>query len=116
MSRRSRTARRPIDTDTVRAGLESPDDQVRLRALRQCCPCRSGYSVYEAFRPEVSRLRKDPHPEIRRLALHIEREACEIESKVNRLELATEQGFSAGDAGWLKDQERRYATGTWEPL
>lgn len=116
MSRKSRGTRRPVDTDTVRSGLESPDDQVRLRALRQCCPCRSGYSVYEAFRSEVWRLRKDPHPEIRRLALHIEHEACDIESKVNRLELAAEHGFSAGDAGWLKDQERRYATGTWEPL
>jgi hypothetical protein len=116
MGRRARAARRPVDIDTVRSGLESPDDQVRLGSLRQCCPCRSGYSVYEAFRSEVWRLRKDPHPEIRRLALHIEHEAGEIESKVNRLELAAEQGFPAGDAGWLKDQERRYATGTWEPL
>src|ERR1041384_3306444 len=104
MSKRSRAGREPVDVDTVRSGLESEDDQIRLRALRQCCPCRSGYSVYEAFRSDVLRLRKDPHPEIRRLALHIEQEACEIESKIDRLELAAEQGFSAGDAGWLKDQ------------
>jgi hypothetical protein len=116
MGKRSRAARRPVDTEMVRSGLESSDDQVRLRVLRQCCPCRSGYSVYEAFRSEVWRLRKDPHPEIRKLALHIEQEACAIESKVNRLELGAEQGFSAGDAGWLRDQERRHSTGTWEPL
>jgi len=111
-----RAARKPVDVDEVRSGLESQDDEARLRALRQCCPCRSGYSVYEVFRSEVRRLSKDPHPEIRKLALHIEQEACEIESKVDRLEFAAEQGFSAGDVGWLKAQERRYATGTWEPL
>ncbi len=116
MSKRSRAARKPVDTDRLRSDLDSPDDQLRLRALRQCCPCRSGYSVYETFRSDVRRLRKDPHPEIRKLALHIEQEACDIESKVNRLEDATEQGFPAGDPGWLKDQQRRHATGTWEPL
>jgi hypothetical protein len=71
--------------------------------------------VYEAFRADVWRLRKDSNVEIRQPALHIEREAGEIESKVSRLEQAADDGYRAGDPGRVEAQERRRTSGTWEP-
>jgi HEAT repeat protein len=55
--------------------LRSPDEQVRARAVRAVCPCRMPWEVFEQLRKPVQRLRRDPSPAVRRLALHAEEDA-----------------------------------------
>jgi hypothetical protein len=55
--------------------LRSPDEQVRARAVREVCPCRMPWEVFERLRKPVQRLRRDPSPAVRKLALHVEEDA-----------------------------------------
>ena len=73
-------------------------------------------SFYERFRSEVKRLQKDPDPGVRAAALHVERDACEIETIEAGLDRAQEQGWRYGDADWVGKHRRRQATGHWLPL
>jgi hypothetical protein len=45
------------------------------------------------FRGEVKRLQKDADPGVRAAALHVERDACEIEMIEVGLDRASEQGW-----------------------
>ena len=54
---------------------KSPDGSVRARALRQSCPCHVSWEVYERVRKDALRLRKDPSPEVRAIANHLEEDA-----------------------------------------
>jgi hypothetical protein len=58
--------------------------------------------LYERFRDDVRQLQKDPSPEVRSMALHVERDASEIELIQSRMEQAVEQGWRYSDADWLK--------------
>lgn len=65
--------------------------------------------LYERFRDDVRQLQKDPSPEVRSMALHVERDASEIELIQSRMEQAVEQGWRYSDADWLKRKRRRQA-------
>ena len=73
--------------------LRSPDEQVRARAVREVCPCRLPWEVFEQLRKPVQRLRRDPSPVVRRLALHAEEDArmvAELEALRERAEELSE--------------------------
>ena len=72
--------------------------------------------MYERFRGEVKRLRKDPSPQVRAAALHVEQDACGIEVIEAGLDRAEEQGWRYSDADWTRTHLRRRATGYWLPL
>jgi hypothetical protein len=84
----------------VLAQLRSRDARVRVKALHRICPCRAGFPLYERFRSDVRRLEKDPDPGVRAAALHVELDACEIETIEAGLDRAAEQGWRDSDAGW----------------
>jgi hypothetical protein len=88
--RTRRRCLRPADPDAVLAQLRSPDARVRVKALHRFCPCRAGFPLYERFRGEVRRLQKDPDPGVRAAALHVEDDACQIETMEAGLERAAE--------------------------
>jgi len=114
-----RTQRRCIPAaghDAVLAQLRSPDARARVRALRCICPCGAGFQLYERFRSEVKLLQKDPDPGVRAAALHVEHDACEIETIVAGLDRAEELGWRYGDADWVGKHRQRQATGYWLPL
>jgi len=95
----------------VLARLRSPDAQVRVRALHGICPCAAGFPLYERFRGEVKRLKKDPDPGVRAAALHVEHDACEIETIAAGLDKADEQGWRYSDTDWVSKHRQRQATG-----
>jgi len=99
----------------VRARLWSPDARVRIGALHSLCPCAAGFRGYESFRGEVKRLQKDPDAGVRAAALHVERDACEIEMIEAGLDRASEQGWRYSDADWVRKKRQRQATGYWRP-
>ena len=115
MARTRRRCQRAPDPGAVLARLGSPDPQDRVRALRGICPCAAGFPLYERFRGEVQRLQKDPGPRVRAAALHVERDACEIETIEAGLDRAAEQGWRYSDSGWVRRKRLRQATGQWLP-
>ncbi len=117
MAKRTRRHCRPAaDHDAVLARLRSPSAQARVRALHSICPCAAGFPLYERFRSEIKRLQKDPDPGVRAAALHVEHDACEIETIEAGLDRADEQGWRYSDPGWVRKHRQRQATGQWLPL
>jgi len=97
------------------AQLGSPDPRVRIRALHRLCPCAAEFLGYEQFRGEVKRLQKDPDSGVRAAALHVERDACEIEMIEAGLDQASEPGLGYSDADWVRKKRLRQATRYWLP-
>jgi len=84
--------------------------------LHSICPCAAGFPLYERFRGEVKRLQKDPDPRVRAAALHVEHDACEIETIEAGLDRADEQGWRYSDADRVARHRQRQSTGHWLPL
>lgn len=98
------------DTDTpdpLLAALRSPDEATRIRALHRLCPCGASFAVYERYMDEVQRLKKDPSPAVRRVAVHVEHDAGQIERVEARLDRAEELGVRFADANFLRNWRRR---------
>jgi hypothetical protein len=73
----------PINDDDIRAlieGYRSLDPTVRARALEASCPCHVTWGVYEQLRKSALRLRRDPDPDVRARAIHLEADGRELES------------------------------------
>ena len=97
------------------AGVIPSSTLYAYRALHRICPCAAGFPLYERFRREVKRLQKDPDPRVRAAALHVEHDACEIETIEAGLDQADEQGWRYSDTDWVRKKRRRQATGRWLP-
>jgi hypothetical protein len=80
LKRKKPTACVPIDREQLLQDIQSPDEQVRARAVRSLCPCHAGWEVFETHLDVVSRLTKDPDREVRKNALHVFEDAGEMES------------------------------------
>jgi hypothetical protein len=107
------------DIAAVLDGFRSPDAQARARALHAICPCAAGFQLYEQLRDEVRRLQKDPSPQVRAIALHVEQDAGrieEIEAALDRAAERAEQDERPGNRDWLAGWERRRASRYWLPL
>jgi hypothetical protein len=115
VARTRRHCQRAPDPGAVLARLRSADPQVRVRTLHGICPCAVGFPLYERFRGEVKRLQKIP---IRgcAAALHVERDACEIETIEAELDRAAERGWRYSDDGWVRRKRLRQATSQWLPV
>ena len=71
-----------VSDDDIRALIDayaSPDPAVRSRALRSSCPCHVPWDVYEQLRKPALKLRRDPDPDVRALALHLEEDGRGLE-------------------------------------
>jgi hypothetical protein len=68
------------DLARLLAELQSPDERVRARAVRQVCPCRLPWEVFRRVRKAAQRLRHDPSALVRANARHVEEDAREIEA------------------------------------
>lgn len=97
------------------ARLRSPDRRAGVRALHAVYPCSAGFPLYERFRGGVKRLQKDPDPAVRAAALHVERDACEIETIEAGLDRAGEQGWRYRDNDWGSKHRQRQARGAGCP-
>jgi hypothetical protein len=66
------------DAARILAELRSPDDVVRAKAVRQVCPCRVSWEVFDHLRKVVHHLQRDPSPLVRAHARHVEEDAKEV--------------------------------------
>jgi hypothetical protein len=97
--------------DPLLAALRSPDEETRIRALHRVCPCGAPFALYERYRDEVCRLKKDPSQAVRLVAIHVEHDAGGVEAVEARPDRAEELGIRFGDANhtrnWRQAQGRR---------
>jgi hypothetical protein len=70
-----------VDPVQLEAGLHSTEEEVRARAVRSLCPCRSGWEVFESHLDVVNRLRRDPSPKVQANVLHLFEDAREMQSE-----------------------------------
>ncbi len=75
----------------------------------------NGFLAFEHLLAEVRRLKKDADPRVRAAALHVERDACEIELITTKLDNAAERGRRYSDADWVRKKRRRQASRYWLP-
>ncbi len=72
---------RPLGEDEaagILVELQSPDEVVRARAVRQLCPCRVPWEVFDRLRKIAQQLQRDPSPLVRANARHVEEDAREV--------------------------------------
>jgi hypothetical protein len=68
------------DVERILTGMQSDDEITRANAVREICPCRMPWEVFDRLRKAARPLRKDPSPLVRANALHIEEDARHIAS------------------------------------
>jgi hypothetical protein len=75
-----RRAHAPDATEVARllTDMQSSDERVRARAVRQVCPCHVPWDVFAQARAAAKRLQHDPSPLVRANALHVEEDALEL--------------------------------------
>src|SRR5947207_2611624 len=83
------------------AGMASPDEAVRARAVRQVCPCRMRWELFQRCMEVVARLQKDPSPLVRAQALHVEEDSWRVQTMAERLERAREHRKAEAEAAKL---------------
>lgn len=96
---------RPIteeDVSRILNDLVSEDEAVLANALREVCPCRMSWEVFEQVRKPALKHRKHPSPLIRDLANHIEEDAQEVAA----LEAIRERELERQES-WEQDRESR---------
>src|SRR5205823_11590985 len=86
------------DVQHLLADMGSPDEMTRMRAVRDVCPCRMPWEVFDRLRRAAKPLQKDPSPLVRANARHIEQDAREVAS----MESLSER---------YRSEERRVGTG-----
>lgn len=74
------------DVERLLADMQSPDPVVRVKAVRQICPCRMPWGVFHRLRKAAKRLQHDPDPDVRANALHIEEDARKVASMEGEME------------------------------
>ena len=65
------------DRDEWLNDLGSPDAERRINALHRACPCHGPATEYEEFMPLIAKMKKDSSPAVRKVALHVERDALD---------------------------------------
>lgn len=78
MRRKKHAAPADVDIERVLADVESPDAEVRGKAVREFCPCHAGWETFERHVVVVWRLTRDASRAVRAHALHVFQDAAEM--------------------------------------
>jgi hypothetical protein len=68
------------DVERILAGLRSEDEVSRANAVREICPCRMPWEIFDRLRKAAKPLQKDASPLVRANARHVEEDAREVAS------------------------------------
>jgi hypothetical protein len=106
---------RPIgaaDIEHILANMQSEDEATRANAVRQICPCRMPWEVFDRLRKAAKPLQKDPSPPVRANALHIEEDAREVAS-LEALSERLQEREEAADAAPRLNRRGRQRRKRW---
>ena len=96
-----------FDDQSWLAELHADDPQRRVRALHAACPCTGSSLRFERYMPLLHQMTRDPNAEVRRVALHLEKDALELLA----VEDERANGFRRNrPGGWGKRREPRRAS------
>jgi len=68
------------DVERILFEMRSEDEITRANAVRQTCPCRMPWEVFDRLRKAAKPLQRDPSPLVRANALHVEEDAGMVAS------------------------------------
>jgi hypothetical protein len=74
------------DVNQIVADFKAPDEATRGKAVRQVCPCRMGWEVFQETMEPLKKMTKDPSPYVRAQALHVFEDAYGLQSMESRKE------------------------------
>jgi hypothetical protein len=74
------------DVNRIVASFKAPDDAIRGKAVRQVCPCRMGWEVFQDTMEDLQKMTKDPSPYVRAQALHVFEDAYGLQCMESRKE------------------------------
>jgi hypothetical protein len=94
----------------ILADMESPDDAARARAVREICPCRMPWDVFERLRRAAKRLQHDPNPIVAANARHIEVDARAVAMHEGAFDQVQEQEDAATEHHPRPERRRRSST------
>src|SRR5712692_9653247 len=77
------------DVNQIMADFKAPDEAARGKAVRQVCPCRMGWEIFQDTMEDLSKMTKDPSPYVRAQALHVFEDAYGMQSMESRKEKDT---------------------------
>ena len=70
----------PLNPEQILSDLCSTDDGIRIKAIRNLCPCRIEFEHFARVRDALNQLKKDPNPDVRAAALHVFDDAAREQS------------------------------------
>ena len=74
------------DVHQIVADFKAPDEAARGKAVRQVCPCRMGWEVFQDTMEPLRKMTKDPSAYVRAQALHVFQDAFQMQSMESRKE------------------------------
>jgi|SRR5438094_7627666 len=98
------------DVEQILTDLRSEDEITRAKAVREICPCRMPWEVFDRLRRAVKPLQKDVSPLVRVNALHIEEDAREVASLESLAERLQEWEEAEAEAVPRPDRRGRQRT------
>jgi hypothetical protein len=93
MAKKRTSDRCVTDYERLLADMQSADVAVRAKAVHSTCPCTNGWGGFEKLMDIVAKLKKDPSPAVRAIALHVFQDAAETQSsglQTHRAEVTNE--------------------------
>ena len=95
------------DVNQIVADFKAPDEVTRGRAVRQVCPCRMGWEVFQDTMEDLSKMTKDPSPYVRAQALHVFEDAYGLQSMESRKENDTLDSQDRDDVKRVRQEDRQ---------
>ena len=86
------------DIEQLLAEMQSADAAVRAKAVRQICPCRMPWEIFNRLRKAAKRQRHDPDPTVRAHAFHVEEDAQKVAAMEKEIERVREFAEKSEDA------------------
>jgi hypothetical protein len=97
------------NVERILADMQADDEVTRAHAVRQICPCRMPWPVFNRLRKAAKRLQNDPSPLVSAHARHIEEDAravASMESALERTKEYEEEFASAAPRSGKRDKRR----------
>jgi hypothetical protein len=96
-----------VEANRIADEMQSADAEVRARAVREICPCKMPWQVFNRLRKAAKRLQHDSDPKVAKNARHIEVDAKQVMTMEGSLERIRERMESVDDERARSSLKRR---------
>jgi len=100
------------DVERILKEMHDDDAVIRAKAVRQICPCRVPWDVFQRLRKQAKSLQHDPSPLVAANARHIEVDAKRVAGFESKLEQIQDYEEDADPASRQDGRKRRKRCGS----